>query len=74
MIREYRSEDLGAVLTVWTAASALAIPFLTDEFLSAERHNIAQLHLPVAQTWVWEAAGRVVGSSLCSAMKWVGFS
>jgi putative acetyltransferase len=61
MIREYRSTDLDAALTVWAEASALAHPFLSEEFLSRERHNIADLYLPVAETWVWEVAGRVVG-------------
>jgi len=61
MIREYRSDDRDAVLTIWAAASAVAHPFLTDEFLSIERRDIADLHLPVAETWVWEVAGRVAG-------------
>jgi putative acetyltransferase len=61
MIREYRSDDLDALLTVWAAASAVAHPFLSGEFLSAERRNIADLYLPVAETWVWEVAGHVQG-------------
>jgi len=61
MIRAYRSGDCDAVLKVWAAASAVAHPFLTDEFLATERRNIADLHLTVAETWVWEVGGRVAG-------------
>jgi putative acetyltransferase len=61
MIRQYRTEDLEDVLTVWWAASAVAHPFLSDEFQAAERHDIAHKYLPAAETWVWEADGRVVG-------------
>ena len=43
------------------AASRIAHPFLPDEFLASERKNIANLYLPNAETWVFEADGRVVG-------------
>ena len=61
MIREYRTDDLDAVLQTWADASAVGHPFLTDEFLDVERQNIAVLYLPIAETWVWEADGRVAG-------------
>jgi putative acetyltransferase len=61
VIREYRAADLAAVLTVWEQASAVGHPFLTDEFLANERHNIAHRHLAAAETWVWESDGRVAG-------------
>lgn len=60
-IREYRSSDLESLLDVWAAASSVAHPFLSQEFLERERKNISDLHLPNAETWVWEADGRVVG-------------
>lgn len=46
---------------IWSAASTVAHPFLSDEFLAAERHEIAHEHLFSAETWVWEDDGRVVG-------------
>lgn len=61
MIREYRTDDLSALLEVWADASAVGHPFLNAEFLEAERQNIARLYLPASETWVWEADGRVVG-------------
>ena len=61
MIRKYRAEDLEDVLIVWAAASAVAHPFLSAEFQAVERHNIANVHLPNAETWVWESDGRLVG-------------
>ena len=61
MIRKYQTEDLEAVLSVWASASAVGHPFLMTEFLAKERENIAERYLPSAETWVWEADGRVAG-------------
>ena len=61
MIRTYQDCDLGELLEVWYQASLLAHPFLGDAFLSRERHNIQTLYLPMAETWVYVRAGRVVG-------------
>jgi putative acetyltransferase len=61
MIRAYRSSDCTAVLDVWAAASAVAHAFLPKEHLAAERRDIAELHLPAAQSWVWVAGEHVVG-------------
>ena len=61
MIRKYQPADCDDVLNVWARASALAHPFLSRDFLELERHNIANVHLPKADTWVWEADGHVVG-------------
>lgn len=60
-IRRYRASDLEAVMEIWAAASAVAHPFLGDELLEAERRAVARDHLPRAETWVWDAAGRVGG-------------
>ncbi len=61
MIRPYQPEDVEAVLSVWAAASAQAHPFLDRSFLDRERREIRHIYLPRAETWVWEAAGRLVG-------------
>lgn len=61
LIREYQPADCDDVLRVWASASALAHPFLSEEFLELERHNIPDVYLPNAETWVWEADGHVVG-------------
>lgn len=61
MIRKYQPADCEDVLKVWAKASALAHPFLSKEFIELERHNIPKVYLPNAETWVWEADGRVVG-------------
>ncbi len=60
MIRDYRVSDEAELLETWEAASAVAHPFLSDAFLKQERYNIPNVYLPHAQTWVWEADGRVV--------------
>lgn len=61
IVREYRAEDLDAVLAAWENATRLAHPFLTEEFLDQERYNIPNLYLPNAETWVIEQAGQVIG-------------
>jgi len=61
VIREYEPADCEEVLNVWANASAEAHPFLSREFLERERHNIPNVYLPNADTWVWESGGRVVG-------------
>ena len=61
VIRKYRPADCEDVLNVWARASALAHPFLSPEFLELERHNIPNVYLPKAETWVWEADGHAVG-------------
>ena len=61
MIRKYRADDLAGLLDVWYDASKVAHPFLTRGFLEQERRNVIQEHLPIAETWVFEEEGRVVG-------------
>jgi putative acetyltransferase len=61
VIRQYEDQDLNDLLTAWAAASEIAHPFLSEEFLASERENIPNLYLPNAETWVFEASGQVVG-------------
>ena len=61
MIRQYRDQDLDDLLAAWAAASEIAHPFLTQDFIALERENIPNLYLPNAETWVFEDEGRVVG-------------
>ncbi|QDV52247.1 GNAT family N-acetyltransferase [Gimesia fumaroli] len=61
IVREYRAEDLDAVLAAWENATRLAHPFMTEEFLDQERDNIPNLYLPNAETWVIEQEGQVIG-------------
>jgi len=61
MIRTYRATDEEEVMGVWARASASAHPFLSQAFLASERRAIPEAYLPNAETWVWEAAGHVVG-------------
>jgi len=61
MIRGYEETDCAAIVDVWYAASLVATPFLSQEFLSEERENIRTIWLLKAETWVFEAKGAVVG-------------
>jgi len=61
IIRRYKASDLDELLSCWENASRLAHPFLTDEFLEIERNNIPNVYMPMADTWVAEYNGEVVG-------------
>ncbi len=43
MIRKYRESDCEALIEVWFAASQVATPFLSDDFLAEERDKIRQI-------------------------------
>ena len=61
MIRPYTDRDLDELLDVWYRASLQAHTFLSTDFLDAERGQIAEQWIPMADTSVYEIAGRVVG-------------
>jgi len=60
-IRKYNDTDCEAVIEIWHAASKIATPFLSDEFLTWEREQIREVWMPSAETWVFESEGSVVG-------------
>lgn len=61
IIRPYQAEDFDGLMSSWENASRVAHPFLSEDFLDEERHNIPNLYLPNTDTWVAELDGRVVG-------------
>lgn len=61
VMRQYVDQDLDELLAAWAAASEIAHPFLSQEFLATERDNIPNLYLPNAETWVYESNAQVVG-------------
>ncbi len=61
MIRRYVDNDLDDLLEVWHQASVIAHHFMDDEFFADEREAIQNDHLPIADTWVYESDGKVVG-------------
>ena len=60
-IRPYAADDLDEVIDVWYRASQIAHSFLSEEFFAAERVEIAESWMPIAETTVYELGGRVVG-------------
>ena len=60
-VRHYVDSDLDTVLSSWEAATRLAHPFMTDEFIAQERKNVAEIYLPNTDTWVIELNGVVEG-------------
>ncbi len=61
VIRRYRNEDLTELLDVWLRSARDAYHFLDESFFEAELVAIEQAWMPVAETWVYEDEGRVVG-------------
>ncbi|MFY0613206.1 MAG: GNAT family N-acetyltransferase [Hyphomicrobiaceae bacterium] len=61
MIRDYRPEDADAIVAIWQAASAMAQPFLSDDFVAHVSDDIRTLYLPNAETYVLEADHTVIG-------------
>lgn len=60
-IRQYHPSDLNAVLDSWEVATRLAHTFMSDDFITQERINTADIYLPNTDTWVAELDGKVVG-------------
>ena len=61
MIRKYQQADTEAIIAVWLEASALAHPFLSDDFIEKEKQNIRNVYLPNTETWVYLNEDKVVG-------------
>ncbi|MGF1757194.1 GNAT family N-acetyltransferase [Photobacterium sagamiensis] len=60
-IRHYQERDLNELLNSWEKASRVAHPFMTEQFFEQERHNIPNIYIPNADTWVAVADEKVVG-------------
>ena len=61
MIRPCADADVAELTEAWYQASLIAHSFLTEEFFAAERQQITDSWLPIAETTVYELDGRVVG-------------
>jgi putative acetyltransferase len=61
MIREYKTEDTDALITIWDNAEPLAHPFLSDKVRDQIRRDMREIYLPNAETRVLENDGAPVG-------------
>ncbi|MEX1662141.1 GNAT family N-acetyltransferase [Thioclava sp. 15-R06ZXC-3] len=61
MMREYKTADTDALITIWDNAEPLAHPFLSDEVRDQVRRDTTNIYLPNAETWVLECGGAPVG-------------
>lgn len=61
MIRKYTSKDTSFIIDIWQQASALAHPFLDDNFVKKVKKDMKEIYLPNAETWVFEENNIVIG-------------
>ena len=61
MIRKYELKDTDALISIWSAANAMAHTFLPDVFVAQVEEDMRSIHLPNADTWVFEDRGQTVG-------------
>ncbi|MDH3463916.1 MAG: GNAT family N-acetyltransferase, partial [Acidimicrobiia bacterium] len=60
-IRPYAADDIDEVLDVWLRASRIAHHFLSDEFFAQEESEVRETWMTIADTYVYEHQGKVVG-------------
>ncbi|SHN83086.1 GNAT family N-acetyltransferase [Desulfitobacterium chlororespirans] len=60
-IRKFEPKDRDSVVEVWYKASIIAHDFISKEVWEAERTNIRDKYLSLAETWVTEEEGKVIG-------------
>ncbi len=61
MIRDFRTDDTDALVTVWKAASSIAHPFLSDDFIESEADNLRNIYLIHTQTRVIQTGEPAAG-------------
>lgn len=61
MIRKFRESDTESIIAVWRQASAVAHPFLDEDFMEKEERNTREMYIPNTDIWVYEANNSVVG-------------
>lgn len=61
MIREYRKSDDQAIIQIWFDASIISHNFIHKDFWVLEKKNVEEKYLPMAETFVKEVNGNVVG-------------
>lgn len=60
-IRRFEPQDRNPVIEIWYKASIIAHDFIPKEIWETERTTIRDKYLPVAETWVAEKEGKVIG-------------
>lgn len=61
LIRSLEEADVDQVVDLWYRASIVAHAFLPDDFFEREREEIVERWLAIADTVVYENAGRIAG-------------
>jgi putative acetyltransferase len=61
MIRKRTDADTAAIIQVWHAASRMAHPFLSPEFVAKAQQDLAEIYIPQTETWVYEHRQAVIG-------------
>ncbi|CDX01440.1 Acetyltransferase, GNAT [Desulfitobacterium hafniense] len=60
-IRKFEPKDRDSIVEIWYKASIIAHDFIPKEIWEAEKTTIRDQYLPLAETWVAEEEGKVIG-------------
>lgn len=72
MIRNYKESDLEEMVRLWYKASITAHTFVPASFWAAQRNDMKEKYLPLAENFVFEEEGQIkgfisfVGDKICA--------
>jgi putative acetyltransferase len=61
MIRKYKEEEILVLVAIWEKSSAIAHPFLDNDFTKMVKTAMTDMYLPNSETWVFEEKNEIIG-------------
>ncbi len=61
IIRSYRPTDVDNLTAVWYESTIKAHDFIPEEKWHAHKDDLRDIYLPIAETWIAEEDGEIVG-------------
>lgn len=60
-IRKFEHSDTEELVTIWYNASVIAHCFIPNEMWESHKEELRNKYLPIAETWVAEESGILIG-------------
>lgn len=60
-VREFTKADIERLVDIWLDCSVQAHDFIDSEYWASKKNDMAQVYLPMSQTFVAEYEGEIVG-------------